>query len=330
MLIFSGSSNKSLAQKIAGHKGYSLGQIEIHTFPDNENRVRVVSEVLDQDVLVVQSAGVLPNLYYMELFFILDSLKRSGARSITLVIPYFGYQRQDHVFRSGEGVSLEVIIKILETLGVDRFISFEFHSVKIPQFFKKEIKELSALPLFAEKIKKLSGARGPATRFPPASARSRNTDIRAVGSPSTPVTPHDFVLVSPDMGGIARIKKLSEILGGVPFLAIEKNRDLVTGKIESMEYSGEIKKTAVIVDDVISTGKTIISAAELLFQKGTEEVYVMATHGIFAGKAADHLQNSNIKKVIVTDTIDIPKKRRFEKLEIISVSELIATELAQK
>jgi len=107
MLIFSGSSNKNLAKKIAGRLGVSLSQIEIHTFPDKENRVRVIDKVLDKDVIVVQSTGVSPNRYYMELFFILDSLKRSGARSVTLVIPYLGYQRQDHIFRSGEAVSLE-------------------------------------------------------------------------------------------------------------------------------------------------------------------------------------------------------------------------------
>src|SRR3989344_5806372 len=148
MLIFSGGSNKKLAGRVARDLGLKLGNLEIITFPDNENRVRVIDRVLDQDVVVVQSTGITPNLYYMELFFILDSLKRSGARRVTLVIPYLGYQRQDHVFRSGEGVSLEVIIKILESLGVDRFISFEFHSVKISELFKKEVRELSAIPLF--------------------------------------------------------------------------------------------------------------------------------------------------------------------------------------
>jgi len=176
MLIFSGSSNKSLAKKIAIATDSKIGNLEIHAFPDNENRVRVEEDVLDQDVLVVQSTGITPNLYYMELFLILDSLKRSGARDITLVIPYLGYQRQDHIFRSGEAVSLQVIISILENLGVTKFISFEFHSVKIPEFFKSEVIELSAIPLFADKIKEMNL--------------------------------EDYVLVSPDMGGIARVKKI--------------------------------------------------------------------------------------------------------------------------
>ena len=304
MLIFSGSSNKNLAQKLANKLGFKLGDLEIHTFPDNENRVRVIDNVVDQDVLVVQSAGVLPNLYYMELFFILDSLKRSGARSLTLVIPYLGYQRQDHVFRSGEAVSLEVIINIIESLGVSKVISFDLHSVKIPQLFSVQIKHLSALPLFAEKIKKLSGTLGTRGTF------------------------NDLVLVTPDMGGIARIKKLSKLLGNAPFVTVEKNRDLVTGDIDSMKFSGKVGKIAVIVDDVISTGKTIVSAGNLLSENGAEKIYVMATHGIFAGNASYDLQEiESIKKVIVTDTIDIPDERKFEKLEIISVADLIANEL---
>src|SRR3990167_4775636 len=125
MLIFSGSSNLPLAKKIASQRGTTVSKIEIHTFPDRENRVRIIDKVLDKDVIVIQSTGVSPNRYYMELFFILDGLKRSGAKSVTLVSPYLGYQRQDHIFRSGEAVSLEVIINILKTLKVDRVISFD-------------------------------------------------------------------------------------------------------------------------------------------------------------------------------------------------------------
>ena len=188
MLIFSGNSNLPLAKKVANSLGLGLGDLEIHTFPDNENRVRVIDGVLGEDVVLIQSTGILPNLYYIELFLIIDSLKRSGAKSIALVIPYLGYQRQDHIFREGEAVSLEVIIKILEELGVSSVISFDLHSIKIPQLFHVPVTHLSALPIFAERIKALS-ARGPAFSVPPASARSRNTDLRAVGSPSTDTTP---------------------------------------------------------------------------------------------------------------------------------------------
>lgn len=295
MLIFSGGSNKELAAKIAADLGLSLGQLEIITFPDNENRVRVIDRVVDEDVVVIQSTGITPNLYYMELFFILDSLKRSGARTITLVIPYLGYQRQDHIFREGEAVSLEVIIRILEELGVTKVISFDFHSVKIPELFKVPVTDLSALPVFADKINEMNK--------------------------------EDLVLVSPDMGGIARIKKLSELTGNLPFVSIVKNRDLDTGDIESAEINGEVKKRAIIVDDVASTGKTLIAAANLLKEHGVEEVDVMVTHAIFAKNASTEIQESIINKVIVTDSISLPPKRKFEKLEVLSVSSLIAETL---
>ncbi len=299
MLIFSGSSNKNLAKKIAGRLGVSLSQIEIHTFPDKENRVRVIDKVLDKDVIVVQSTGVSPNRYYMELFFILDSLKRSGARSVTLVIPYLGYQRQDHIFRSGEAVSLEVIVNLIKTLKVDSVISFDLHSLRIEEFFKaKRIKlyHLSALRVFAKEIERMEG--------------------------------NDLVLVSPDMGGIRRIQLLSELLGNkIPCISIDKDRNLNTGEVTSTKINGEVKKRAIIVDDVISTGKTLISAAELLKKNGVEEIYVMATHGIFAGDAPEDLENSIIKKVIVSDTIEIRNNRRFNKLQMVSVSPLITKTL---
>jgi len=298
MLIFSGSSNTSLARKIAKDLGKNLSKLEIVTFPDKENRIRVIDKVLDQDVVVVQSTGVSPNRYYIELFLILDSLKRSGAKSITLVIPYLGYQRQDHIFRDGEAVSIEVIIKIIEGLGVGRVISFDLHSIKIPEFFKVPIVQLSALPVFAKEIEKM-----------------KTTDL---------------VLVSPDMGGIRRIKLLAEQLGEkIPCISIEKNRDLNTGEVESTKINGEVKKTAVIVDDVISTGQTLISAANLLKKNGAEEIYVMATHGIFASDAPTALENSTIKKVIVSDTIEVRPNRRFDKLQIVSIANLIVDELRQ-
>ena len=331
MLIFSGSSNKNLAKKVAKQLRLSLSEIEIHTFPDKENRVRVIDKVLDQDVVVVQSTGVSPNRYYMELFFILDSLKRSGARSVTLITPYLGYQRQDHIFRSGEAVSLEVIVNLIKTLRVDSVISFDLHSLRIEEFFKtKRIKlsHLSALSVFAEEIKKI--ARGPVSQHggPTSSHASLVAGARR-GSPAL-TTPRydDIVLVSPDMGGIRRIKLLAEILDNkIPCISIEKKRDLNTGEVKSTKINGEVKKTAVIVDDVISTGKTLISAADLLKKNGAEEIYVMAAHGIFAGDAPKDLEESIIKKVIVSDTIEVRNNRRFNKLEVVSVSKLITEEL---
>lgn len=299
MLIFSGTSNPALAKKIASDLGTKLSDLEIFKFPDKEVRVRVLEDVLGKHSIVVESTGVHPNHYYMQLFFMLDAIKRSGGSEVTLVIPYLGYQRQDHIFRSGEAVSLEVIVNLLKAMKVDRVICFDLHATRISEFFitrKIKIDHLSALPVFAKEIEKM--------------------DTKSM------------VLVSPDMGGIRRIKILAQLLGDkIPYLSIEKNRDLNTGEVESSKINGEVKKIAVVVDDVISTGGTLIAASDLLLKNGVEEVYVMATHGIFAGNAPSTLQNSSIKKVIVSDTIDVRPNRKFEKLQIVSISKLIAEAL---
>lgn len=299
MKVFAGSASRFLAQKVARKLAKELSTLEHHVFPDGEKRLRVVDKVVDEDCVVVQSTSTDADKNYMELFFIVDALKRGRAKSITAVIPYLGYQRQDHVFRTGEAASLDVIIKIIEAVGVDKVITFDLHSIRIPELFHIPVAHLSALPLFAEKIRAL---------------RSLRDTPRA----------NDTVLVSPDMGGIRRIKILSTMLGNIPYAAIEKDRDLKSGKIEAQRIHGTVKKQAIIVDDMISTGRTIVVAAELLNKKGADEIIVFATHPVFSKDAHILLQNSKVKKVFVTDTIDIPKEKYFSKLEVLSVAETIA------
>lgn len=292
MKIFSGSSNRPLAEKVAKKLNLELSPLEIHIFPDGEKRVRVEDKVLDEECVVIQSAGTPADSNYMELLFIVDALKRSGAKSITAVIPYLGYQRQDHIFRDGEAVSLRVVIEAMERIGASKIITFDLHSIKIPEFFKIPIIHLSALPLFAEEIKKLG----------------------------------DGVLVTPDMGGIRRIKILSEELK-MPFATIVKDRDLTTGKIQSQGFEGEIRDTAFIVDDMISTGETLVKAAELLLAKGAKRVFAFATHPVFSMENSQNLYNSPIEKIYTTDSIEIPQEKKGEKLEILSLSEDIAKNL---
>src|SRR3989344_861444 len=196
MKIFSGSANRPLAENVAHSLGLELSPIELHTFPDGEQRVMLEEKVVGEDVVIIQSTGIPTDKNYMELFFIIDAARRNGAKSITVVIPYIGYQRQDHVFRAGEARSLEVLIRFMEQVGGTRFIAVDTHSVKIPELFIKPFVHLSALPLFAKKIKEDN------------------------------LADKDTFLVSPDMGGIRRIKQLSRMLSDMPYAAIEKNRDL--------------------------------------------------------------------------------------------------------
>jgi len=298
--VFGGSSNKPLAKKIARNLGESLSPLEIFIFPDGERRLRVEEHIVDEQAVIVQSTCTPSDQNYMELFFLADAVQRSGARSTTAVVPYLGYQRQDHVFRDGEAVSLEVIVKTLEAVGINWLIAFDLHSVKIPEVFKIPVKHLSALPLFAEEI----GRRGWKTE--------------------------DTVLVSPDMGGIRRIKILSELLKGMPYAVIEKQRDLATGRVEALGIEGALARRALIVDDMISSGGTIIKAAELLREKGVEEVVVFATHAVFSDKAPVLLQESTIQDVYVTDTVYIPLHKYFPKLTVLSVAEMTAKTIEEK
>lgn len=313
MKIFSGSSNKPLAEKIANLLKKPLGELEIHVFADGEKRVRVVEEVVDEDCVVVQSASTMADDNYMELFLIADALKRNGARSITAIIPYLGYQRQDHIFRMGEAVSLEVVIKILEAVDIDKVVTLDLHSVRIPELFQIPVVHLSALSVFAEKIDAL---------------RSLRQFSRSAGSAKAPRAPRprlsDTVLVSPDMGGIRRIKILSKMLGNMPYATVVKNRDVKTGKISVSNIEGEVKKNAIIADDMISTGRTIVLACDLLRKKGVEKIFVFATHPVFSGDSQKVLQESFVERVFVTDTIAVPKEKQFTKLEVISVAEMIA------
>src|SRR3990167_11507969 len=320
MKVFSGSSNKPLAERVAESLKTKLSPLEIFIFPDGERRIRVIDSVVGQDTVVIQSASSMPDVYYMELFFVVDALKRSGAKSVTAVVPYLGYQRQDHVFRDGEAVSLEVIIETLESVGMDKLITFDLHSIKIPELFSIPIVHLSALPIFAEKIKELLGKNAEVAHDPVR---------RGVSSPR----PGDTILVSPDMGGIRRIKILSEMLSNMPFISIVKDRDLITGNIESNKIDTNLPdfkrtaKRAIIVDDMISTGRTIDAAVDLLIKQGIGESVVFATHPVFSNDYKNVLQNSKASGIFVTDTIDVPEEKRFGKLEILSVSKMIAEEL---
>jgi ribose-phosphate pyrophosphokinase len=297
MKLFAGSASLEFGKKVASYLGLHLGDIEHHIFPDGEQRVRLKESVVDEDVVVIQSTGMPTDQNYIELFLLLDAAKRNGARFVTAVIPYVGYARQDHVFRTGEARSLEVLIHFMETAGATKIVTFDLHSIKIPELFQIPVVHLSALPLFASEIK----LRGWLDK--------------------------DTVLVSPDMGGKRRIQQLSAMLYNMPYITVEKDRDLSTGEISARVIYGEVKRRCILVDDIISSGKTILQAIELLIRKGAKEVNVFATHAVFSEKAPYLLQRSAAQKIFVTDTIFVPEEKRFEKLEVLSVADAIAGEL---
>lgn len=296
MKIFSGSANKPLAERLAANLHIELSPVEIHVFPDGEKRIRIPVSVRGEDTFVVQSAATPVDQNYMELFFLTDALKRNGAKSVTAVVPYFGYQRQDTVFREGEALSLEVMIRLMESVGVDRLITFDLHSPKIPELFHIPVIHLSAIEIFAEKIKEW---------YP---------------------SMDEVVLISPDSGGKRAIARFAELLLA-DFAVLSKKRDRMTGAVSSdsiIEGSLRNKTKAILLDDMISSGSTIVVASDLLRKNGIEEVMVCATHPVFSANAPFILQNSSLSRVLVTDTVYIPQEKRFEKLEVVSVAEEIA------
>lgn len=296
MKIFSGSSNIPLANKVSDLLKTPLTPLEIHVFPDGEKRVRVTQNVVGEQCIVIAPTCAPTDANYMELFFILDALKRSGAKSVSAVLPYFGYERQDHIFRDGEAVSSDVIANILETVGATKVCAFDLHSIRLPEIFKIPFVHLSALPLFEHTIKKLT------------------------------IKDENACLVSPDMGGIRRIKILSVVLN-MPFAVIEKNRDLDSGKISANRIEGKISECAFIVDDIISSGETMVKAATMAQNAGAKKIFAFATHAVFSGNAAELLQNSVLEKVFVTDSVFIPKEKHFKKLSVLSIAPLIAQKI---
>ena len=295
MKIFNGTTNKPLAEKIAKILNLNLSSFEIHVFADEETRIRAVDRVLDEECLVIQNTATNADKNYMHLFFMIDALKRNGAKSVTAVLPYMGYSRQDHVFREGESVSLQVIIKIIETLKTDGIMVLDLHSSRITELFSIPVTHLSALPIFARTIRE----------------KKWNDE--------------DTFLVSPDMGGIRRVKQLSEMLDNISYIALEKDRDLNTGRIFIKKIEQAVKKRAIIVDDMISTGSTIIQAANILAENKAEEIFVFATHPVLSKDASQKLDKSVVDKIFVTDTIDVMKEKKFPKLEVLSVAKTIAS-----
>lgn len=297
MLIVGDSSNKNLSVGIAKKTGWDLIYPEITVFPDSEQRVRINHEVAGERVYLVKSIQSPVDSAVMQLNFLVDALNKNGADKVIGIIPYIPYMRADHIFRTGEAVPLEVVIKMIQDCGLHEIIMVDPHSIKIPELFSIPVHDLSALSLFAQKIKEIEQDK------------------------------ENITIVSPDMGGIRRLDLLDEMLGGVNKVVVNKDRDYETGSVKVAEYQGKIKGKCFIVDDIISTGKTIAQAVETLVKNKAEEVYVFGTHPVFSENASELLQNLKAEKIYVTDSIPVPDEKKFEKLKIISVAGIVTSDL---
>jgi ribose-phosphate pyrophosphokinase len=298
MILVGDFSNKDLSESIASKLGASVVYPEITIFPDSEQRVRITHDVVGQKAYLVKSITPPVDSAVVQLTFLVDALNKGGADKVIGVIPYIPYMRADHIFRTGEAVPLEVVIGMIQDSRLNEIIIVDPHSIKIPEMFKIPVRNLSALPLFAKEIKEIE------------------SNLR------------NITLVSPDMGGIRRLKILNELLGGgVNQVVINKDRNYESGKVRVAEYKGEIRGKCFIIDDIISTGKTVVQAVDTLDQGGADQVFVFATHPVLSESASELLSKSKAEKIFVTDSIPIPEEKRFLKLVIISIAELIASEI---
>lgn len=297
MQIFSGSSNPSLAKKIAELLGVVIGEIEISQFANGETRVWVREKRIEKQVVVVQSLSTPTNEHLMEFCLICDALRRGGATEIVAVIPWMGYSKQDKVFRAGEPLSAKVVAQILQVARPTRIITFDLHNKATLGFFDTPIVELSAKPLLVTYFKKTVG--------------------------------EGTLVVAPDAGAVkASTAFATEI--GAPVVYIDKKRDLESGEVSVVGMSRSVADAdVIIVDDNVFTGSTLLKTAKELKKAGAKSIRVGVTHHLYVHGVQEKLEKSEIDEVVVTDTVqDSRREERGEsKLKILSVAQLIVDEL---
>ncbi len=287
------SASQELAHKIQKCLGPNARIINttVHHFADGEILVELQESVRGQNVYVIQSTAnpVTENL--MELLICVDALKRSSAKEITAVIPYFGYARQDRKAKPRQPITAKLVADLLQTAGVDRVVTTDLHAAQIAGYFDIPVDDMAALPLISNYFKKLNV--------------------------------EDVTVVSPDHGGANRARKLANALDA-PLAIIDKRRPKpnvaeITGIIGDVEG-----QNCIMIDDMIDTAGTIVAGAEALKEKGAKDVYIACTHPVFSGPAVQRLKDCVAKEIIVTDTIELPEEKMFDKLQVVSLDELLA------
>lgn len=295
-LIFSGNSNKSLAEGIVSRLGMRLGAATVSKFSDGEIMVKINESVRGRDVFLVQPTNAPSDTNLMELMVMTDALKRASANTITAIIPYFGYSRQDRASEPRVPITAKLVSNLITVSGVDRIVTMDLHAGQIQGFFDIPVDNLYALPVFYKYMQ------------------------------DNNLCNDDTVIVSPDAGGVARARTYAKKFG-MPLAIIDKRRSS-PNVAKVMHVIGEVAgKKCILIDDMIDTAGTLTEAAVALMENGAVSVKAMATHGILSGPAIDRISNSVIEKVIITDTIDNTRLKDFAKLEILSVSGILATSI---
>ncbi len=291
--IFSLSSNRPLAEKIAAEVGVELGIVSSTQFSDGEIKINIDESIRGAHVYIIQSTSFPVNDHLMELLIMIDALKRASAKTINVVIPYYGYARQDRKAQSREPITSKLVANMITDAGADRVLALDLHAPQIQGFFDIPVDHLLGAPLLANYFL------------------------------DNEMLQNDIVVVSPDHGGVTRARKLAEFIHA-PIAIIDKRRPKAN-VAEVMNIIGDVKgKKAILIDDMIDTAGTITLAAQALQDAGATAVYACCTHAVLSGPAIDRLENSVIKEVIVTDSIQLPEEKMSPKIVQVTVSQLIA------
>ncbi|MFN2489720.1 MAG: ribose-phosphate diphosphokinase [Actinomycetota bacterium] len=299
MMIFSGTANRPLAEEIATHLGMKLGDVEIATFSNSESYARFSESVRGRDAFVIQSISEPVDHHIMQQLIMIDALKRASAKRITAVCPLYPYSRQDRKARGREPITAKLMADMYENAGANRVLSVDLHSGQIQGFFNVPFDHLTALPL--------------------------------IGDHFAGILEDDFVIVSPDAGGVRLADKFAQHLdqynnknGQVAFLHKRRRKDL-RNVSETRAVVGDVKnKVCVVVDDMIDTAGTLTQGVEVLLEAGASAVYAAATHAVLSDPAVDRIKNSPLRQLVVTNTLPISSDKQMDKLTVLSIAPTIA------
>lgn len=291
--IFSLNSNEPLAASIAKEMGVELGKSSVKHFSDGEIQISIEESIRGCDVFIVQSTSAPVNENLMELLIMIDAVKRASARTVNVVMPYYGYARQDRKARSREPITAKLVANLLETAGATRVVLLDLHAPQIQGFFDILIDHLVGVPLISDYF----------------SQKGWN--------------PEDIVVVSPDHGGVTRARKMAERLKA-PIAIIDKRRPK-PNVAEVMNIVGNVEgKICILIDDIIDTAGTITIGADALLKSGAKEVYASCTHPVLSGPAIERIDNSVIKELVITDSIQLAEEKKIAKITQLSVAKLLA------
>ncbi|CAM3420430.1 ribose-phosphate diphosphokinase [Nocardioides dubius] len=295
LMVFSGRAHPALAEEVAKRLDTQLVPTSAYEFANGELYVRYEESVRGCDAFVIQSHTAPINEWIMEHLIMVDALKRASAKRITVVMPFWGYSRQDKKHRGREPISARLVADMFKTAGANRVITVDLHADQLQGFFDGPVDHLMALPVLADYIKEKYGNQ-------------------------------PLAVVSPDAGRIKVAEKWSARLGGVPLAFIHKTRRTdVANEVVANRVVGDVKgRICVLTDDMIDTGGTIVKAAEAIMEEGAAGVIIAATHAILSDPAVDRLKNSPAVEVVITDTLPVPAEKQFDKLTTLSIAPLLA------